>query len=197
MAFLDILGGKAPAPAPAAPAPAGDPLDAAMASAGIDAAPAPGAPAPAPADPRGDLGAALEQKPTGDALIAFVESWVPLLVRGYAVANGREWNREMDAACRLSITEKANLRLTADAAAPYVARLIAHSEKLAALGFVVQLGFVLVGKFQLVKQQPRIVKTTAAERTAPDETEGAQATAPAERPRPAPVHRRPVGRPRK
>lgn len=189
--FLDVLDRKPAAPAPAPKPAAADPLDQAMEAAGVDgAAAAPetggGSPRPLP-----DLAG----KPTGEALISFVESWVPLIVRGYAVAQGRVWDRECDAACRLSVTERQNLKLTADAAAPYVARLIEHSEKLAALGFAVQFGFILMGKFALVKSKPLAAPKAkpAAEGSATDADEDAEAPAP----KLVPVHRRPVGRPKK
>jgi len=184
MGFLAILTGQ-PKDVPPPPAPAGD-LEGDLAAAGLPAGSSPAAPGPGAA--RGLPGL---EKPTGDALIAFVESWVPLVVRGYAQVNGRVWDRECDAACRLSITERQNLSLTADAAAPFVARLIAHSEKLAALAFVVQLGFVFAGKFALVKSKPLAKKAAEVERTEAHESEIEAPPAP----KPAPVHRRPVGRP--
>lgn len=196
MGFLDVLTSKpVPAPPPADAAPAGDPLDASMKAAGIGATAAPGA-APA-SDPEAararEASAGLAGKPTGEALIAFVESWMPLIVRGYAVAQGRVWDRECDAACRLSITERQNLKLTADAAAPYVARLIEHSEKLAALAFIVQAGFILSGKFALVKSKP--LANPPAEGTK-DVEEGQEAGGEEAAPT-VPAHRRPVGRPAK
>jgi hypothetical protein len=192
--FLEVLAAR-PKPVEAAPAaPAGDKLDQAMDAAGIPGAAAP-APAAAAADPRQAL-AGLGDKPNGEALISFVESWVPLIVRGYAVAQGRVWDRECDAACRLSITERQNLKLTADAAAPYVARLIEHSEKLAALGFVVQFGFILAGKFSLVKSKPLAApKARPAEEGAVEDGAADEAEKP--EPKTVPVHRRPVGRPKK
>jgi len=185
MGFLDILTGQ-PKDVPPPPAPAGD-LEGDLAEAGLPSGGATGQPIP-PGAARGLPGL---EKPTGDALIAFVESWVPLVVRGYAQVNGRVWDRECDAACRLSITERQNLSLTADAAAPFVARLIAHSEKLAALAFVVQLGFIFAGKFALVKSKPLAKKAAEVERTEAHESEIEEKPAP----KPAPVHRRPVGRP--
>jgi len=88
---------------------------------------------------------------TGEALMALLDGMTPMIVRLLCMKDGVHFTAELTRECRLTEAEKAQLRLTADAAAPLVAELLQKSKNIAVGIFAVSYVMIVGSKVAYIK----------------------------------------------
>jgi hypothetical protein len=106
----------------------------------------------------------------GEACIAFLDGITPLIVRLLCMRHKIRFTAELTRECRLSEAEKAQLRLTADAAAPAIARLLQQSQN-------VSVGVFFISYYLIVNAKVSYIKSTVQPEVKTDE--GTDSAAPA------------------
>lgn len=88
---------------------------------------------------------------TGEALIAMLDGMTPMVVRLICMRYKVRFTAEITRECRLSEAEKQQLRLTADAAAPVVARLLQQSQNISVGIFFISYVMIVGSKIHYIK----------------------------------------------
>ena len=88
----------------------------------------------------------------GEALIALLDGMTPVVVRLASMRYKIHFTAELTRECRLTEPEKAQLRLTADAAAPLVAELLQKSKNISVGIFALSYAMIVANKLSYVRQ---------------------------------------------
>ena len=104
----------------------------------------------------------------GAALVQMCEVTTLVIMRAYAARMKVKWTDTMSKAARLTKPEKDLLGTFAPAAAPYLMRILSHSDKIAAACFALAYASMLADRGSLIKEQaPRKVIDAEQVRPAP------------------------------
>jgi hypothetical protein len=126
----------------------------------------------------------VDRRALGEALVALVDGFTPLAVRGWTTLRKVKWEKEFDKLTTLTASERQSLMLTAPMAAPFVYKLLEKSDAIGAVFFAGSYLMIVKNKVDAIAP-PKVKETDDA--GSGDATNG-ETEVPAAKPR---------GRPRK